>query len=457
MRAIKRRHIFPYLGCVVCAALTPPQALAGTASVDFVDSSDYTRVQYVAAPGEENVVTVSSSSPMFGEVVVRFVDSGAPVTALPPCISVDVHTAECRAQGYPAPTVELGDLNDRFGIPEPSPRLGGAGIRADELDLEYPSPGVYGGPGDDTLYGGGLNGGSGDDKLYGSQASREELDGGGGRDELYGGGGDQDVLIDGDTDGAPGDAGPGPDILDGGDGAYDRVLYSKRRAPVRVNLHRRETGEGDRVSGIEDVIGGRGDDHLTGDDGRNLLLGGPGDDRLRGRGGADYLEGADGFDSYRCGEGGDFVSVAQPTELVPRDCDGVLGSSEGLDFALPYPELSNRSYLSFVIACIGSTVDEEEDDPEFEAAPHVCRGRVRLRESSRQRRLLGVGSFERRGAARPFRARTWLTALGERLARRKQGVRTTVSITGNDKRLLGDHYYLVRLREGWTIRLKLKR
>ncbi|GAB5469651.1 MAG: hypothetical protein Kilf2KO_26810 [Rhodospirillales bacterium] len=59
------------------------------------------------------------------------------------------------------------------------------------------------------------------------------------------------------------------------------------------------------LSGIEDAVGGDGDDTLIGSSGANLLIGGRGDDRLEGRQGSDELLGAAGQDLQRGQDGED--------------------------------------------------------------------------------------------------------------------------------------------------------
>ena len=137
-----------------------------------------------------------------------------------------------------------------------------------------------------------FNGANGDDTL----------DGGADGDILFGGGGN-DLLI----------GGSGQDALHGGDG-IDTASYATSTAAVRVDL---ATGTGSRgdaegpvqivgvgaqikgelLFSIENLIGSRFDDKLTGDDGVNVLTGGKGDDTLAGGGGADHLMGGGGSDT----------------------------------------------------------------------------------------------------------------------------------------------------------------
>lgn len=134
-----------------------------------------------------------------------------------------------------------------------------------------------------------------------------------GADALYGLEGD-DKLV----------GGAGADLLDGGAGR-DQVDYTKSAA-ITVNLvtnvNRGGEAEGDRLVGIETVIGSNyadsitgGDDPLMGDilygrGGDDLLAGGAGDDQLDGGSGNDVLRGGTGNDLYVVYEAGDQVVEA---------------------------------------------------------------------------------------------------------------------------------------------------
>ncbi|WP_373503828.1 calcium-binding protein [Aestuariivirga sp.] len=107
----------------------------------------------------------------------------------------------------------------------------------------------------------------------------DEIHGNGGRDTIFGGAGD-DVIS----------GGSGYDKLTGGAG-IDWVSYEESLSAVNVNLssNRVSGGDaaGDTISGFENVRGGRGNDILTGNGGRNQLQGDLGSDILTGGAGAD--------------------------------------------------------------------------------------------------------------------------------------------------------------------------
>ncbi|MGF6232315.1 Ca2+-binding RTX toxin-like protein [Inquilinus ginsengisoli] len=125
-----------------------------------------------------------------------------------------------------------------------------------------------------------------DDTLIGDGAANY-LFGLGGNDRLDGGAG-ADLLVGAAT----------PD--DTGDTGVDTAGYSTSTAGVTVDLisgtgHGGDA-EGDRLSGIENLIGSALADRLIAGAGANALTGGAGDDALHGGAGADVLEGGDGVD-----------------------------------------------------------------------------------------------------------------------------------------------------------------
>jgi hypothetical protein len=155
------------------------------------------------------------------------------------------------------------------------------------------------------------------------------LTGGAGRDRLSGGRSGDELIGDGRGVAAA------ADVLDGGRGR-DSASWVGRRHPVRIDLRSRRPqgspGEGDRLSGIEDVAGGAGPDVLVGTSTSNTILGGRGPDRLSGRGGNDVLDAGNAIrrgtfverdravDRVACGEGLDLVTDGYH-EVFPRSCE----------------------------------------------------------------------------------------------------------------------------------------
>ncbi len=147
--------------------------------------------------------------------------------------------------------------------------------------------GIAGGGGNDYLYGNNgddqLDGGLGNDRLYGLDGN-DTITGGDGNDVVYGGNGD-DLIIGG--------SGAGDDWYEG-DNGIDTVTYASTTQGVTANL---TTGTAtgteigtDNLRELENIIGGSGDDILTGDTGDNRIAGGAGDDTLAGGDGIDTAD-----------------------------------------------------------------------------------------------------------------------------------------------------------------------
>ena len=179
---------------------------------------------------------------------------------------------------------------------------------------------VYGGAGDDQLTGDGkaniLKGGAG----------RDTVDGGGGNDTLVGG------------------SGEGDDTYIGGEG-IDTVSYTSATQGISVDLFFGHYAQGpeigtDALSGIENVIGGDGDDSIAGDDGTNVLEGGRGADFLYGYIGNDALFGGVGDDHLEGDEGQDTLNGDDGDDLLLGDLiDGegfsdILRGGAGRDFLI---------------------------------------------------------------------------------------------------------------------------
>jgi hypothetical protein len=270
-----------------------------------------------------------------------------------------------------------------------APVAASAGCSADRVDAARcpdPAAGVLnGGPGNDMLFGAGtlplaLHGEAGNDRLTGAGGDdflgggdgNDVLDGGTGADTLDGDVGndtaswatrttavavdlDDAAADDGNADDGAGDTtlgnietliggagddtltgsrmantfdgGAGSDTIDSGGGA-DTVTYAKRTESVLVDLELNTGGEsggfdggGDVLLGIRHIIGGAGDDFLSGDINPNRITGGKGVDDVHGRGGNDTIMLRDKVvpDSADCGEGTDKIQSDAGDSLT--DCE----------------------------------------------------------------------------------------------------------------------------------------
>ena len=171
---------------------------------------------------------------------------------------------------------------------------------------------MYGDAGNDRLLGGGdadtLDGGAGFDRLSGG-GGNDTLIGGDNKDWLFGGSGDDTLDGGADADFLAGDSGDdalsggdgddrligggGNDALDGGAGS-DTASYSSATAAVTVDLGA-GTASGDAtlgtdtLTGIENAVGGAGNDTLIGDGADNTFEGLGGDDAVSGGAGSDTV------------------------------------------------------------------------------------------------------------------------------------------------------------------------
>jgi len=150
-----------------------------------------------------------------------------------------------------------------------------------------------------TPYGDVLAGLTGDDVIWGRA----------GRDKLYGNEGD-DTLAGGSD----------RDTLDGGLGR-DTASYADAAGKITAHLKSpaKNTGDarGDAYFSIENLLGSRFGDTLTGNDVANLLAGGGGKDKISGGRGNDTLAGGTGHDTLTGGSGRDFFLF----DTAPRSRD----------------------------------------------------------------------------------------------------------------------------------------
>jgi hypothetical protein len=363
-----------------CLLLAPASASAATAWIDRNQGKE--RVIVYAGSGEGNRVTVSQEEMGNQEFLrVRETGSGVPLEAGTGCDSVGPAEARC-----PLPEYFI----------------------------------VYTADGDDSVVSAAavdsyLAGGSGNDTLHGGTRG-EYLDGQDGSDTLIGG--------------------PGRDTLKGGAGT-DTVTYASASLAVSVDIDGQADdgaqGEDDNVqSDVENLVGGNGDDRLTGDSGANYLEGGPGRDVVRGEGGNDSLDVRDGeWDDVLCGSEQDFA-FADPGDGVADDCETVTFAlappPPGMkDLRLrvsrkPVP-VTTRGLVQMRLRCT-------------RALRARCSGRVTLELAARGARTSATSGPEVLGTARFSARRGRLTTVKVRLSRngrrrvlRRRRLRCRASVT----------------------------
>jgi Ca2+-binding RTX toxin-like protein len=138
-----------------------------------------------------------------------------------------------------------------------------------------------------------------DNKLFG-------LDG---DDIIMGGGGNDYILGD-----------EGADLIDGGEG-IDTVDYSNELKEaviinLKKNIARGGFAEKDKLKNIENIVGTKFNDLITGDDKDNHLYGYDGDDIIRGGKGNDYLSGGNGKNELYGEEGNDQFEIGEGENKV---------------------------------------------------------------------------------------------------------------------------------------------
>ncbi len=230
------------------------------------------------------------------------------------------------------------------------------GDGADRLDGDGNDDKLYGENGDDTLDGGDgndiLEGGADDDRLDGGKGV-DTLRGGDGFDVLNGGdwndslfGGALDDSLFGDSGNDYLDGGSGNDYLEGGwgadtikgqDGVRDVVGYAQSGYAVGINLGAGTAwgghAQGDKISGVEGVVGSNFSDTLVGNGLDNQLYGGKGNDVVRGWSGRDELYGDEGNDSLRGDNQDDTLFGGAGNDcLWGNSDDDVLSGGAGNDY-----------------------------------------------------------------------------------------------------------------------------
>jgi Ca2+-binding RTX toxin-like protein len=318
-----RFHAASVLITTVSAALIAAPAGAVTSRVASV--VDTTKVQYKAANGKQNsvVMTRSGNTITIDDRVAITPGKGCkPVRGDKTKVTCTTTKAPTRVRVYTydrddtvlnrtglGMTADGGTGNDRIhGGPRADMLRGGAGT--DHLYGYGGADGLYGDDGGDRLYGGDgddwVEGGRGKDALAGEKGN-DTLLGMEGDDREYGGPGVDKFHQQQESSGSDADL-----FVGGAD--EDEVIYITRSRAVRADNDGAKgddgaKGEHDSIgTDVETIVGGEGDDWLSGNSSRTVLFGWGGDDVLIGGGGDDALIGGSGRDRLYGGPGDDGLS-----------------------------------------------------------------------------------------------------------------------------------------------------
>lgn len=432
---------------VLLALLLAPSASAGTIAASG------TTITYVAAPGEENFVTVNWGNSSAGPDFIPSLTDHADITALGSCEYSVALGARCPSAGTnPVFVVRLGDGNDF--AQSINDRAAGRHVELygedgdDSLDSDASADLLDGGPGNDMM--------SPDDNDAGPG---DRVVGGPGKDTLQTGNptgtaGPIGVSFDGvGNDGYPGEGDDyAPDLEDlSATAAAVPIAFVGNDGPNFVQL-RSESADTVQGLGGDDVIdgangndtldGGEGNDTIYGGGNDDVIVGGPGLDSLSGEGsssgmfisvaGNDRIDARDGVrEQLNCGPGAD-TAIVDSLDVVPQDpgslCEAVeRGAAGSSAVAIAKRTLRvRRGRIPVKLTC--------------PAGGSACKGRLRIRTAkavkvgSRRRKVeVASGRFNvRAGGSSTVRLRP--STAGRRLLRRVSRVQVRVVATAGGKR-----------------------
>ena len=317
-----RARLTILIGCAAFALALPANAMASQVNVSFGS------LNFFAAAGEINDVSVS-----FDGTDLIVTDTGSVIVpTAPECVPVSPNQVKCAAATVLEARLDLNDMSDKARI-DGTVTLPGSpfSFRAGGL--------IYGGPGDDQITGGPnqtnflfgsdgfggdgggvdtLTGGELEDSLLG-EGDGDTLAGGGGADSLFGGNGSDQLGGGPGPDTAVEDVQPnGADTIDGGPGT-DLIFYN-RAGDVQLSLNGvaddGEAGEGDNVTGFDELYMGKGNDTVTGGPGPELISAAAGNDTASGGDGADFVAGGSGTDTLNGDGGNDTVIGDAGADMV---------------------------------------------------------------------------------------------------------------------------------------------
>lgn len=178
----------------------------------------------------------------------------------------------------------------------------------------------------------------------GTTDTEDFVNGKGGDDTIAGAGGNDTIR-----------GGAGRDSLDGGAG-IDTVDFGDMTKSVVLTLNGKKVATAnvggvadDTLKNFENIIGGKGNDTLTGDKLANILLGGKGNDTLDGGKGNDTLDGGVGKDVLKGGKGADHFVFS--SKVGAANADTVSDFKHGED---------KISLDAAIFAAIGGMLDAGE-------------------------------------------------------------------------------------------------
>ncbi len=328
-----------------------------------------TSLSYSGNAGEVNRLVITEAG---GSIV--FTDApGIVIAPVAPCTAVaNVGTCPAVTGSVSASTANLNDeisVSASVVTPARMALTGGAG--SDTITGSPAIPNTITGDGVTPGAGDRLTGGARDDSISGDDGP-DEINGGAGNDSISGDAGN-DVLNGAEgNDSFEGDSDPdGSDAISGGP-QLDLYNLSSRSGPLSIDADGvADDGEGcpgpacesDNVgTDIERLVGGLGNDIITGNAGPNelegnlgsdVLSGGDGPDIIGGGGGGDQIDGGTGDDQLSGDDGADGVSGGEGDDVLDPDFDDstpdVESGGPGVDTLGSVEDFSSLGSVSFPV------------------------------------------------------------------------------------------------------------
>ncbi len=281
--------------------------------------------------GTRVLPTVSSIDLTASVLIIRSDDNGSAVDVTTFAGQIKIfdggrHIGTSLASGVVAIEFRGGNGNDSFNNATTLP-LSAYGNGGNNV--------LTGGSGRDQLNGGSasdtLNGGGGNDYLYGN-GGNDRLIGEAGDDNMFGGDGNDTYVFDADTALGIDSVVDNSNVNSPDDGGIDTLDFSSTTAAIALNLNEGYQNVNASLSlyiegtrNVENIVGGEGDDTLTGNDYANGISGSGGNDMLRGMVGNDTLNGGAGNDTLLGMGGNDTLGAKlQGSNQVGEDGDDML-------------------------------------------------------------------------------------------------------------------------------------